>query len=258
MTISTLNYTGRQKLRRSDARVYLGSNASGVLCFDAQLDFYSYDLPRDAHVYVEAYRQTTWMRFAFGTVGGIEIPQDRMLTAFDSPEAILFRVKITSGTVRHGVLLAEADRIRPSVPKEEESNTIPLLTVKPDSGLGQQIFQVSYDDDRAVLCINQALDWRSLARNQIFASLIYPEILRTVLVRILRIEKHDDIEDLEDWKSQWLRFACLLPGVGDIPDLENAENIDDWIESAVAAFSRSYRILDKFVERWNEELDHAA
>lgn len=260
MTISTLNYTGRRKLKHPDTRIYLSGDANGRFGFDAELNLASYGLPNDAYVHVEAYRQTSWMRFDFGTVGHIVVPEDRLLTAFDSGEAILFRVKVTSGSARHGVLLAEGDRIRPSLLQEEERNRIPLLPVIPDSGLGQQIFRVSYEDDRAVLCINnQQLDWRSLARSQIFVSLVYPEVLRTVLVRILRIEKYTDTdtEDSEDWRSQWLQFACLLPGVGDVPSLEDEEGMDDWIESVVTTFARSHGMLDKFMKRWNEESGHA-
>ncbi len=258
MAISTLNYTGRLKLKHPHTRIYLRGSAGSTLGFDAVLNFSSYDLPDNSRVHVEAYRQTTWMRFDFGTVGRIESPSDRLLTAFESQEGILFRVKVTSGGDRHGVLLAEGDRIRASLQEENETNSIPLLPVVPDSDLGQQIFRVSFEGDRAALCINRLLsDWRSLARDPLFVSLVYPEALRAVLVRILRIEKYSDIEDTEDWKSQWLRFSTLLPGVGDVPNPEDDESCDDWIESTVAAFARRHKTVDSFIAYWNEEVGDA-
>jgi hypothetical protein len=36
-------------------------------------------LPTDAKVFVEAYRQTNWMRFDFGTIGAVQAPGDLLL-----------------------------------------------------------------------------------------------------------------------------------------------------------------------------------
>ena len=45
-------------------------DSDGMLSFDAKLDLTGYDLPDDARVFVEAYRQTSFMRFPHGTVAG--------------------------------------------------------------------------------------------------------------------------------------------------------------------------------------------
>jgi len=81
-------------------------------------------------VFVEAYRQTSWMRFDFRTVGAVTAPKDCSLTEFDSPEDILFRVKVTQANDTH-VLLAEADRIPLTRPEPSDDKRIPLLPVKP-------------------------------------------------------------------------------------------------------------------------------
>ncbi len=257
MPISTFNYTGRRRLKRPHTRIYLLAVGAG-LSFDADLNVSQYGLPNDAHVYVEAYRQTTWMRFDFGIIGRVWPPPDRRLAAFESHEGILFRVKITSSSDRHGVLLAEGDRIRPRLQEEEETNRIPLLTVVPDSDLGQQIFCVSFEGDRTELHINKSLgDWHALARDPVFMALAYPEALRAILVRILYIEKHSDIEDMEDWKSQWLRFATLLSSVGSVPSWEDEQNCDDWIDSVVTAFTKQHKTMDRFTSGYWRETAHA-
>ena len=107
------NYTGRVRLLREDVKFKLKNESNGAWSFEATLALDEYELPNDALVAVEAYRQTSWMRFDFGTIGAILQPSDRQLTEFDSPEDILFRVRVTSpGTPEepHGLLLAEADR----------------------------------------------------------------------------------------------------------------------------------------------------
>ena len=68
------NYTGRKRIHRKDVKFSIVSVVNEI-AFDANLDgLRNYDLPRDAFVFVEAYRQTNWMRFYFGTIGAISSP----------------------------------------------------------------------------------------------------------------------------------------------------------------------------------------
>ena len=114
-----------------------------MLMFDATLDLTDYDLPNDARVFVEAYRQTSFMRFPHGTVAAPHPPPDsaRRLTEFASREGLLFRVKVTSTGDRAGVLLAEGDRIPVSDDEEQPDNRIALLPTAP-ADLGQETWRV--------------------------------------------------------------------------------------------------------------------
>ena len=88
----------------------------------------------------------------------------------------------------------------------------------------------------------------------VFVSLVYPLVFRQILTRILTVENYHDVEDVEDgndWKAQWLRYATLLPGVS-VPPGEG-EQFDDWIDSAVAAFSKRHGTLEQFRTYWKEE-----
>src|SRR5687767_2791354 len=98
-----LNYTGRKKLNREDARFRLqsgglpGGPCGDGLTFDAQLKLDGYDIAEpDARVWVEAYHRTMLMRFDFGRIGLIVKPAERRLSLFPDPNAVLFRVKVTS------------------------------------------------------------------------------------------------------------------------------------------------------------------
>jgi hypothetical protein len=252
MAIRRINFTGRMRINQTDTRFSIHKLSSGDHAFNAELDLADYGLPSKALVFVEAYRQTSRMRFPFGTVGNIITPAVRDLTEFLSPEGILFQVKITSPTDPAGVLLAEADRVRPRLPEERDENRIPLLTPIPDDSLGDEIFRVTFDDGPELL-INKALgDCRAVWLNPIFISLVLPTAMRGILTRILHVERYSDLDD-DNWKSQWLRFVSLLPGgPGGPPELTAAE-IDDWIEEAVSAFARRFQMLSRFRQSWNGE-----
>ena len=121
------NYTNRVRILHEDVRFSL-HDEGGCWSFDAVLNLGDYELPADALVCVEAYRQTTWMRFDYGTVSEQVVPANRGLTEFDSPEDIRFRVRVTSrGTEEdpHGLLLAEADRVQLRSPEDKQEQRQP-------------------------------------------------------------------------------------------------------------------------------------
>ncbi len=250
MPVRTLNYTNRQRIRREDARITIREEKDGHF-FDAALRLADYKLPGDARVFVEAYRQTQYMRFDFGQAGMMRIPDDRRLSDFDSAEGVLFRVKVVTTADPHGLLLAEADQIRPRKSTDEDENRIPLLPVVPDENLGDEIWRVEFDDQQTLLKVNSVLDdWQALARDPAFLTLVYPSVFRAVLWRVPLQEKHRDTEDPDDWRSRWLRFAAGLPGVGDPPDENDEARLDDWIDMAASAFCRRHNIRATYERYW--------
>jgi hypothetical protein len=224
--------------------------------FYAKIELEEYNLPNDAAVSVEAYRQTGWMQFDFGTAGEILSSDARELTEFESPDGILFRVKVTAGQPALGKLLAEADQIPFHFFGEQEEKRAPLLAVASED-LGYEITKTDLTD-RPLLLINSSLgDWRTVAKLPVFVSLVYPHVLRQILTRILTVENYHEVEDVEDandWKAQWLRYASGLPGVSAPPDEGPVSEYDDWIDEAVKAFSTSHRMIEQFRTYWKEEL----
>ena len=246
--IRRINYTGRQRIKREHVSIVVHKNARGPDRFDAKVDLEEYNLPKEASVSVEAYRRTGWMRFSFGTVGLALSSEACELTEFDSPDGVLFRVKVTSGAPASGKLLAEADQIPFHFFGEQEERRAPLLAVAP-ADLGFEITKIDLTD-RPLLLINSSLgDWRTVAKLPVFISLIYPHVLRQILTRILTVEKYrevEDVEDAEDWKAQWLLYATRLPGVSLPPDEADPSEYDDWIDDAVKAFAKSHGMIEQF------------
>jgi len=250
MPIRTLNYTNRKRIRREDARITV-RDKEGRTSFDATLNLDEYQLPSDARVFIEAYRQTQYMRFDFGVASAIIVPANRTLRSFDSAEGVLFRVKVVTKIDPHGLLLAEADQIRPRRSTDEDQNRIPLLPVVPSDSMGDEIWRLEFDDQQTLLLLNSSLgDWRAVARDPVFISLVYPSVFRTVLWRIVHIEKHQDTEDPDDWRSRWLLFAVSLPGVSDPPGDNEGNHLDDWIDTAVGAFCRCHSVLAMYDRYW--------
>ena len=253
MPIRRFNYTGRKRLRRSDMRITLHEHHGAPHRFDADLSVTGYDLPRKAFVFVEAQRQTSWMRFRFGTVANATPQDDLVLTEFDSSEGVLFRVRVTSTDDPKALLLAVANRIRARRPDEVEQNRVPLLPVKADESLGDQVSRVDFSDYPLLLINADVGHWQTVARNPVFASLVYPAALREILTRILYVEEHFDTNDNEDWRSNRLRFAALLPSVPEPPSGSDDESVDDWIDEAVASFCRRFAMMSRFQQYWSEE-----
>ena len=253
MSIRRLNYTGRQRIRQTDCQINLEDGKDGVSRFRADIRLNDYDLPPSALVFVEAYRQTSWMRFRFGTVAQIYPWDEPHLTDFGSSDGILFRVRVTSPYGPRGLLLAEADKIRPRRADRDDQEREPLLPARPDENLGAQIYRVDFDD-YPILLINKSVgDWQGLTQDRTFQALALPAVLREILTRILHIERYMELGDEDDWRSSWLRFASHLPGVTDPPTEREEDRFDDWIEEAVASFSGKFKIMERFSHYWTGE-----
>ncbi len=254
MAVRRFNYTGRKRIRQSDTSITVRESVDGTPEFDTNLALAEYELPANAVVSVEAYRQTSWMRFPCGTVADIQLPADRTLSEFDSAEGVLFRVRVTSVDEPEGLLLAEADRIRPRRPDEVQEKRVSLLPARPDGSLGDQVFRVDFSDHPLLLINSRVGDWHSVATDPGFVSMVLPAVLREILTRILWIEDYHETDDLSDWRAQWLTFAMRLPGVGGLPAQEEQDRIDDWIDEAATAFCRRFGIYGRFGQYWAGEV----
>ena len=146
--------------------------------------------------------------------------------------------------------MAAADRIPLGKP-EDEADKETILQVVPFE-LGDEVWRVDLDDEPRLLVNKSAsADWRQMALSPVFVSLVYPSALRQILTTILA-SGHRDAEDDTDWRSKWLRFATLLPGVDpEAPPKEEGEDAElRWVDEAVAAFARKLGLKEKFSGAW--------
>lgn len=249
--IRRLNYTGRKKIPRSRVSIHLGTTTEGKLAFDVSLNLDPNTFAGNAKIFVEAYRKAFFKRFPCGTVSNPRLPQNRVLEGLDSRSLVLFRIKVTDP---EGRLLGIADRIIPR--REEEKSTDKLCLLPVDFvDLGNSIWRLDLTGDPPSLQLNKNIEnIRELARSDgSFLCLVYPEVVRQVLHKIVVEEGHTDPEtDPEDWMGRWIQFAMEILGTRILPPEGESEPIIQekmkWIDDVVDAFSASNQLLEKFVQ----------
>ncbi len=249
--IRKINFTGRKKIKRAHVRVDILRDAEGRRFFNLHADLSDLRLPANARIYAEAYHRTGYQRYDFGSVSNQKSPEDRRLNRFSDSTIPLFRVKVVDRTSAHGRIMAALDKIRPESVESEPAGSHSLLFVE-YGDLGNQIWQLDLDGEWPVLKLNQQVEEISLVAgsDQRFFALVYPEVFRQVLTRVVIEDEHTDPDCDDDWPSLWLKLARRLPGMNDPPASMGEQ--ERWIDKATEAFSAKFDVLAKFNQALQE------
>lgn len=236
MTTRRFNYTGAQKIKQSDVEIVLDRDGDD-LAFDASYNLASYRMPETAEVVIEAYADWTVMRFLFGTIGMKHTPDSLVLTDFDYAEGIRFRLKVLGTGDQSGMILAEADKIRPSDLTESE-DARSFVVVRPVD-LGSVVWRMVFDEAQPVLQINERLgDWRSFLRRGPVRSMIVPEVLRQILREAIADVADDD--DTDSWSRNAMKLATA--SAGSQPRVDDEDDVERWIDEVVRKFAHRHRL----------------
>lgn len=238
MTVRRFNYTGCKKIGRTDVVVATRwSGGSGA--FAAEFDLSEYELPSDAEVVIEAYVDWTVMRFPFGTIAQQVEPADVTLTEFESPEGLRFRMKVLGVGDNAGLILAEADKLRPA-DAEHEEEAESFIVARP-TDLGDVTWRLVFDDSQAILQVNKKLgDWKSFLRRAAVRALVLPEVLRQVLEEA--VGQQNDEEDTDSWQAHAIRFAQAFSSAP-LPSPDDEEEIERWCDDIVRRFARQHKLF---------------
>ena len=201
-----LNFTRRRRISQSDVRIRLmRDDRASPMKFTAERNLENYDLPPDALVFLEAYRQNSYMRFPWGTVSESQGSGCGSTLHEIEGDTVFFRLKVVGADDDARVILAQADRIRVTV-----STVRTILPVEVDE-LGEVVWRLSFDDDEPFLMVNSRIDNildRARSDSQ-FASLVYPTVVREVLDRLCQ-EFSPSGDEQQEWVTNWARFVRTL------------------------------------------------
>jgi hypothetical protein len=246
MPVKRLNFTKRIKLTREHANVLVHPGKPAT--FEAILNLSH--LPESAgtaRVFVEAYHRTTRMRFSFGTVANHAPPPapELRLTEFPDWKDVSFRVKVTDVSEAPGRIIAWANNIRPKGPDDDQQSD--LVRWK-DADLNGLLWDIIFDEKGPVVLVEKTVGHASVGQDGRFIAVAHPEILRRSLEQALLVEEVPG-DDPEHWFTPWTKgYLTVKLGLPPVPEeSKDTAGRRDWIEQAVAAFGRQFKLADRWL-----------
>ena len=245
--IREFNYTQRQRLAAERIQIELtAAPEDEPSSFNAELNLAGLGLPPAAPVMIEAYRRNAAMRFPWGTAGALQPPDNRELSAVDSPPN--FRVMILSPDDSRRIL-ALNNRIRPQWDQESDAGIMRLIYLSAKDDLLQEVWRLDLGKtgDVPVLKVNRSIDGISQAvqREPAFRALVFPEVVRSILTHAL-ITQEEDPTNEEGYWYRWFGFVsqfypeeCPAAAGYDMDAEKRQADLRDWIDGAVQAFTDS-------------------
>lgn len=227
------NYTDRKRITQDLINISLTKRKDLTLAFSALVELGNLELPKDAKVYIEAYHYTDSARYSYGTVINIQAPVDTGLSNLARPEDLRFRISVVDEATKKGLILASADKIRPTSTFEKQS----ILPVKL-ADLGRQVWMLDFNGDQPVLALNEKLPnvLNLPSTDPRFRLYILPVVLREVFSHMFFVDKLDDFDEPPlEWHRIWLEFAKrFIPHDSQWPekfgDEYSSEDLNRWID----------------------------
>jgi len=184
------------------------------------------------------------MQWPWGTFSAMQVPSNRQLSEFDVPDGVIFRVRVVLPPGQESrKLVGEVDGIQPILAGKTDDRRRHLLVPVPDA-LDQALWKLDLEHEPPQLLVNREAkpSWKELARSPHFIALVYPEVFRRVMSKILVEENWSDDDEDSDWESDWVRFARSLGGLPPLPLPGHRLEREAWIEDAVSAFARRMQL----------------
>lgn len=237
-----VNFTGRARIPRHliDCKIYNESTGSEALVVNCTADLEDYAFPEESGVFLEAYLRARAERIQLEFDGKLATVAEHKLELFLAEDPVLFRLKVAAQSEEvKGLLLGVADQIRPESSIDADSQRRKSLLPVRSESMGQEIWKLSLeeDGDRPVLLINRELTARTISKDKVFSSILYPDILRRILFQVLVVDDLSDPDDLTDWQDEWVKFAMRIPGVRALQQGSDRQSRLEWIDLCARAFA---------------------
>lgn len=258
------NYTGRQRIERSDVAIRRWSAPHADPEIEVQLRLAKYGFASSARVYLEAYASvgtTAWQRFDVTNPFDSTATQVFTLRGFTDVPRVTFTVRAVEPSSNR--LLGLADAISWTNLVDDVANVEGLLPVQSED-IGELVWELQFDKlERPVLLVSDRL-WRhrgEMFASQYFKSMVLPEVLRQVLIAALDESSGFDIDTPDDhWFGGWIEWMRdnkeLLPRAEALNaslDPSDPDARASWIDDVVQDFARSRRC--RFATRLARQFD---
>ena len=242
---SEFNYTQRQRIESKHLQIELiEPTDGGFYSFNVDLDLEELQLPPEAPLVVEASRGSSSMRFPWGTAEQPLAPANRELS--DVPLVPSFRVMALAPDDSR-LILALANQVKPRWERAQAIGASELLYLL-EEDLGQEVWRLDLPEgeELPVLKVNSSIDGisRTVRQDPAFRSLVFPEVVRSVLTKALLIEEAEPGDEGGYWYG-WLGFVSQFhneecPGLSESgTDAEGRQKaLQEWINGAVEAFTQ--------------------
>lgn len=233
---SRINFTGRKRITRDRVDVQVERAQGSLLATISHLGLDGLGLPDHAQLFVEVYHQTFFHRFQCGTVSAPDLPKESGIADFAAPELLHSRVRVVAvDGSQAGQLLALADRLPVSV-IGGEGKSRGLLPVGPGS-LGSQFWKMDITGDYPQILINESIaDWKSVAQDPWFKSLVFPEALRRAALWAATELQNGATEEDSDALRDWCKYFRTRLDTDIAEAVENDEVNDDWADKLTEEF----------------------
>lgn len=262
MTTRNFNYTGRMLIPQEciDARISKMGDGPPALEveFDWDLSPKLESISKNASVFVDAFKDMSFMRFDYGTFGDYCLPEDVLLSELDSWSSADFVVRI----VEDGNLLAASKKLTVTLALPD-TKTRRSLIVPEFRDLGERpwMLEVHESITSPKLVFNEK--WWNACRAEGFAlhedgvtmGTIMPSVLEGMLNWLLIHQVHDAHRWYDDptWRGAWIRFARGL--VDSPPPKPNQEGVYDdgpqevseWIRTVVSNYSEKKGLTSRMM-----------
>ena len=254
--IRRFNYTGRQKVPHKSVRLAI-SGAPNLELNDVSWDLTAHSFPGDSAVYLEATSSGTpaVVRMQCGTVDRPRLPEhgQRSLSLLPG-DVISFDLKVVDESGASGRILGFAHDLRPATPgkSDEGENRGSLLPVNP-TDLGDEVWRLDLvNSPRPYLEVNKQIPgiMERIRGDSTFLSLVYPAVIRRILVQVLLIEEIDEVDQSAGWQGEWLAWGQQMHPDHEAPPRGEGANLKDdqsrWIEEVACGFAASQRLSTIF------------
>ncbi|PLY00757.1 MAG: hypothetical protein C0623_06615 [Desulfuromonas sp.] len=235
---TTSNPTGLKNIDKQRIVIAVEKNGGSPSFNLSKLDVANLGIDADSKVICIARAGKTSHRIELGTVGDFD-KKFYNIDGLDESAPLRFRLLIREPD--RPKLVATAENLKPHSEDEEEGES--LMAVEPVD-LGQLLWRCEVTAEGPVLQVNsRVFPHASSAQNYVpFATMVLPEAFRNVLDEICKNRLRVDDED--DWMYHWGQWLEHV-GAGKPPASDDEDDLNEWKEGAVEAFSNKYKFADQ-------------